>query len=218
MLTNVELFVHSILLKLLDGKIKFHFVSSILQFVENPKAESFLIIARFSRENFSLIESDLNKIMPDLESLSKSHKGYKFAVHSIISMAFSEYTYTFESEKGDIVQSNLLFLLMKKLSKNCIENLIDYLCEKEMQEVLSTPQISSSSGVFSSIIHILLAKKLDDLALKCAMHFENKSILFLNNFEGLTTIDVASENNCILTLEYLTKLKEIGEMTGLFCN
>jgi hypothetical protein len=216
MLTNVELFVQSVFLKLLEGKIKFHFASSILNYIENPNNDSFLMIARFSRDSFALIENDLENITPELKNLEKEHKGFKNAIHTIVSMVLSEYTYTFTDRNGNLVQSNLLFLLTRQLNDLCLKNLFTYLCEREMWEAFSIPQIYSSAFIFSSIIHKLLEKGLDDLALKCAMHFDNKSLLFVKDVEGLTPLDVATQKGCHLSAEYFSKLKQIGDMAGIF--
>jgi hypothetical protein len=216
MLTNVESFVQSIFLKLLEGKFKFHFVSSVLNYIESPRNQSFLIIARFSRDSFALIEKDLEKITPELEAIEAEHKGFKSAIRTIVCMVLSEYTYTFIDKNNNLVQSNLLFLLTRKLQDNCLKGIFIYLCEKEMWEAFSIPQIYSSSYIFSSIIHKLLEKKLDDIALKCAMHSDNKALLFVKDVDGLTPFDVAMENGCLLSAEYLGKLKQIGEIAGIF--
>jgi hypothetical protein len=218
MLIKVEVFINYLFTNLLEGKMKFHFISAVLNFLENPKTDSFLLIARFSKDSYSLIESELETIKPLLLENMNSHAGHRNAILTLISETLSDYKYTFQDKNNNIVQSSLIFSLFTALSKSCISGIIDFICEKELINILSRPQIYSSSFIFSTLVHQLLAKGYDEIALKATIHFDNKALLFAKDFEGLTPIEIAIQNNCILSQEYISKAKQIIELIGMEIN
>jgi hypothetical protein len=218
MLIKIEIFINSLFMNLLEGKMKFHFICAVLNFLENPKTDSFLLIARFSKESYSLIESELEVLKPILLEKAKSHAGYKNAILTLISETLSDYKYTFQDKNNNIVQSSLIFSLLKTLPKSCISDVIDFICEKELINIFSRPQIYSSSFIFSTLAHQLLEKGYDEIALKATIHFDNKALLFAQDCTGLTPIEIAMQNNCILSQEYISKAKQIIEVIGMEVN
>jgi hypothetical protein len=218
MLIKVEVFINYLFTSLLEGKMKFHFISAVLNFLENPKTDSFLLIARFSKDSYALVESELEVLKPILLENMHSHSGYKNAILTLISETLSDYKYTFQDQNNNIVQSSLIFSLLKTLPKACISSMIDFICEKELINIFSRPQIYSSSFIFSTLVHQLLEKSYDEIALKATIHFDNKALLFAQDCTGLTPIEIAMQNNCILSQEYISKAKQIIELIGMDLN
>jgi hypothetical protein len=218
MLIKVEVFINYLFTSLLEGKMKFHFISAVLNFLENPKTDSFLLIARFSKDSYALVESELEVLKPILLENMHSHSGYKNAILTLISETLSDYKYTFQDKNNNIVQSSLIFSLLKTLPKACISSMIDFICEKELINIFSRPQIYSSSFIFSTLVHQLLEKSYDEIALKATIHFDNKALLFAQDCTGLTPIEIAMQNNCILSQEYISKAKQIIELIGMDLN
>lgn len=211
MLQEIEGLIQSVLVKLLDKGTKFYFVSSILHFIESPFSYNFLKIASFAKDDYKEFEQKISNITQQIQEYSLNNKGYTRMFHTLVSDSLSEYSYIFHSKNNLSVQSSLIFLLVQTLSKTCLEGLMEYICEKELTEVISRPQIYNSSIVFSTIIHELLHKEYDELALKMAIHLENKAILFLRDIDGVTPLELAEQKGCFLTFEYVSKLYQIGE-------
>ena len=218
MLIKVEVFINYLFTSLLEGKMKFHFISAVLNFLENPKTDSFLLIARFSKDSYALVESELEVLKPILLENMHSHSGYKNAILTLISETLSDYKYTFQDKNNNLVQSSLIFSLLKTLPKACISSMIDFICEKELINIFSRPQIYSSSFIFSTLVHQLLEKGYDEIALKATIHFDNKALLFAQDCTGLTPIEIAMQNNCTLSHEYISKAKQIIELIGMDLN
>lgn len=211
-LTKLELFINSLFIKLLENTLEFQFVSATLHFLEDPENISYLTILKFSKESFSLIEKDLEELTPQIIALKESHKGFNAMLMMMIAETLSDYSYTFQDKDANIVQSSLIFLLAKELPLTCLKQLCEYICNKELTEVFSRPQIYGSSFIFSTLVHELLVKKLDELAFNCAFHFENKSLLFTRDIKGFTPIELAIDNNCERSLEYFLKLEKVNQI------
>lgn len=216
MLVNLELFVQSMLLRLLEGKVQFYFVHSVFNFLEDPSQQSYLTISKFSKNAYDEIKHEIEALTPQINQLKAENPNFVKAFHFLISSTLYEYSYTFKDKNNIIIQSNLLFLMIKNLPNTCLTNLCNYLCDKDLSEAFSFPQICSSSYAFSTPIHELLHKKLDDIAFRCASCMENKATLFTLDVNGDTPLDVAIEQNCELSSTYLTQLKKIGEKVGIF--
>lgn len=208
---EVEKLVEELFLKLSEKEEKFYFVSSILNFLEDPDNYDLLKFAHFSNKGFQIFFPYLKKIIPVLQEQKEQRLEYKAIIITTIAFVLSNYKYVFLSKNNISVQSSLIFALVNSLHKNCLEDLINYIFEKRIAEVIARPQLYNISFTFSTIIHEIISKGYDELASRIAIKLENKSLLFIKNIEGLTPADFAIQYECPLTFEYITQIKKAGE-------
>lgn len=210
MLIKLEGLVNLLFIKLLEKKINFYFVNSVIQFLENPHDESLLQIVKFCKANYDEFGIDMDEIKKELISFEATNPHYQQDIIKMISNILSDYSYTFKERNGSVVQSSLIFLYLQLLPEECMKEMLHFICNKEMSDVLSRPQICgvSSSYIFSSIMHHVLEKGWDNIALKLAMNMQNKHLLFVKNMDGIEPLEIAMQNNCQDSFNYLSQLKQ----------
>jgi hypothetical protein len=216
MLFKIEAFIHSLFLNLLEGKMKFYAVNAGLNLLEKPQyADKYIAIASFSKKDYSYIKDQVEELRPHLVKYSQQNIGYQNVIMTLITETLSDYSYIFADKFKHSVQSSLIFMLLNTLSENTLEDIVDYICVKELTEVFAKPQLFNHSYIFSTCLHNVIQKGYDMLALKIALHLDNKSLLFVKDVDGLTPLEMAREYSCNLSADYIGKIKEIGESVGI---
>ena len=210
MLLKLESYMNLLFIKLLEKKVNFYFASTVLRFMENPSDNSLLEVAKFCKANYDEFGVDLEKLGKELVAFESTFPGYQKAALDTVSGVLSNYSYTFKERNGKLVQSSLIFLYLQLLPEECMKEMMHFICDKELLDVVSRPQIysTSSSVIFSSMMHYILEKGWDDIALKLAMNMQNKHLLFVKNMEGVEPLEIAAQKNCNNSFNYLLKLKE----------
>lgn len=210
MLLKLESYINLLFIKLLEKKVNFYFASTVLRFFENPSDTSLLEVAKFCKAHYEEFGVDLEKLGKELTAFQATFPNYKKAVLDAVSGVLSNYSYTFKGRNGKLVQSSLIFLYLQLLPEECVKDMMHFICEKELLDVVSRPQVygASSALTFSSIMHYILEKGWDDIALKLAMNMQNKHLLFVKNMEGMEPLEIAAQKNCNNSFNYLLKLKE----------
>ena len=77
MLINIERFTDLILLNLLEKKVQFNFVHAMFDFLENPQNQSYLAIAKFYKNNYNLMEEEIEKVSKIAEKTQQTRQNYK---------------------------------------------------------------------------------------------------------------------------------------------
>lgn len=208
MFLQIESLINMLFMKLLERKISFYFVEAVLKLIENPSDSSLLKLIKLCEKDYENFDFQFENIIPSLINCSKNNKRYNQEVDKIILNSMSDYCYTFEDRTGGIVQSSLIFLLMQILPENCMKGLLNFLCEKNINHIVSRPQISSSAYIFSSLMHTILERGWDEIGCKIAKKIKEKHLLFIKNAEGLFPLDVAIEKDCPLSANYLNFIKQ----------
>jgi hypothetical protein len=209
MLNELERFIRTLLAKLSKNELPFYLVSSVLNFLENPKNQAYFTLAQFSAGHYKIIKKDFENLIPKVEALHSNNVNYTTKFHSCIAKVLLK-DINEVALNGVKIKSNLTFTLVKSLPMQDVNNFIGYVLNKKLYQVLWADEVDVNSNIFSTILHELLERGLDATSLKCAMFLDNRSTFALKNFKGQTTVELAIQNKCNSCARYLMQAQKMA--------